>query len=134
MDTVHTIYAGIKAAVIPKVLDWVLNVAYSHATGEINTTNPLPVTSGNATQRANATAKRIPDFRDSLFRLDTAVRYYFRKNWTASLAYIYEKWSQDDFRTDGLNPFVPGVTSVWLGNEPKDYTAHILVMTLGYRF
>jgi uncharacterized repeat protein (TIGR02543 family) len=51
-----------------------------------------------------------------------------------SVGYIFEKWTQDDFRTDGLNPFVPGQTSIWLGNELKDYTAHILAFTLGYRF
>ena len=134
VDTVHTVYAGLRAALIPKVLDWVLNVAYSQATGEINTRNPVTPTSGNATQRTSATAKPIPDFKDSLFRLDTAVRYYFQKNWVASLGYIFEKWTQDDFRTDGLNSFVPGVTSIWLGNEPKDYTAHILALTFGYRF
>jgi hypothetical protein len=36
-------------------------------------------------------------------------------------------------RTDALNPFVPGVSSPWLGNDIRDYTAHIGV-TLGYRF
>ncbi|HEV8674762.1 MAG TPA: MtrB/PioB family outer membrane beta-barrel protein, partial [Methylomirabilota bacterium] len=134
VDTVHTIYAGLRAALIPKVLDWVLNVAYSRADGETDTTNPLRPRSGNATQRASATAKPIPDFKDSLFHLDTAFRYYFQKNWMVSVGYIFEKWTQDDFRTDGLNPFVPGVTSIWLGNELKDYTAHILAFTLGYRF
>jgi hypothetical protein len=43
-------------------------------------------------------------------------------------------YQQDDFRTDNLNPFVPGVTSIWLGNDIKDYTAHIILVALTYRF
>jgi MtrB/PioB family decaheme-associated outer membrane protein len=134
VDTIHTLYAGLRAALIPKVLDWVLNVSYSAATGEVNTRNPGPVTSGTAAQRSNATAKPFPDFKDSLVRVDTGFRYHFLKNWTAKLAYVFEKFDQDDFRTDNLNPFVPGQTSIWLGNDFKDYTAHIVVLSLGYSF
>jgi MtrB/PioB family decaheme-associated outer membrane protein len=134
VDTVHTLYVGVKATLIPKVLDWVLNVGYSHARGEINTSNPVTPTSGTAAQRANATAKVTPDFKDSLLRIDTAFRYAFLKNWVARLGYIYEKWTGDDFRTDTLNPFMPGTTSVWLGNDLRDYTAHIVAVALGYRF
>jgi MtrB/PioB family decaheme-associated outer membrane protein len=134
VDTVHTLYAGLRAGLIPKVLDWVLNVSYSHATGEVNTSNPLPVTSGTPAQRSNATAKPFPDFTDSLFRVDTGFRYHFLKNWTAKLAYAFEKFTQSDFRTDTLNPFIPGQNSIWLGNDFKDYTAHIIVLALTYRF
>jgi MtrB/PioB family decaheme-associated outer membrane protein len=134
VDTVHTIYAGLRATLIPKVLDWVLNLSYSKATGEVDTRNPLPVTSGNATQRSNATAKPFPDFKDALFRLDTGFRYTFLKNWTAKLAYVFETFDQTDFRTDTLNPFIPGQNSIWLGNDLKDYTAHIIVLALSYRF
>jgi len=134
VDTIHTLYAGLRATLIPRVLDWVLNVAYSHAKGEINTSNPVTPTSGTAAQRANATAKVMPNFKDSLFRIDTAVRYAFLKNWVAKLGYIYERWTGDDFRTDTLNPFMPGTTSIFLGNDLKDYAAHIFVVSLGYRF
>ena len=39
-----------------------------------------------------------------------------------------------DFRNDTLNPFNPGSNNIWLGNDLKDYTAHIIALTLGYRF
>lgn len=32
------------------------------------------------------------------------------------------------------NPFIPGISSLWLGNDIKDYTGHIVAVTLGYRF
>jgi MtrB/PioB family decaheme-associated outer membrane protein len=134
VDTIHTVYAGVRATLIPKVLDWVANVAYSHATGETNTSNPVTPTSGNASQRSNATAKPMPDFKDSLLHFDTGFRYFFLKNWVARLGYMYEKWIGDDFRTDTLNPFMPGTTSIFQGNDLKDYTAHIFVLSLAYRF
>jgi MtrB/PioB family decaheme-associated outer membrane protein len=134
VDTIHTVYAGLRATLIPKVLDWVLNIAYTNATGEVNTTNPVKPTSGNATQQGNATAKVFPDFKDTLFHVDTAFRYVFLKNWVARLGYMFEKWTGTDFRTDTLNPFMPGTTSIWLGNDLRDYTAHIFTLSLAYRF
>jgi MtrB/PioB family decaheme-associated outer membrane protein len=134
VDKVHTLYAGLKATVIPKVLDWLVNVSYAKATGEIDTRNPTAPRSGTGAQRSNATAKPFPDFEDSLLRLETALRYRFWQVWTLTLGYAFEKFEQDDFRTDGLNPFVPGTTSIFLGNDLKDYTAHIVAAVLGYRF
>ena len=43
-------------------------------------------------------------------------------------------FDKTNWQTDQLNPFLPGVTSIWLGNDFKDYTAHIVTLTLGYRF
>jgi len=134
VDTIHTLYAGAKAALIPKVLDWVFNVSYARANGEVNTRNPVTPSSGTPAQRTSATAKPFPEFEDSLLRIETAFRYHFWKAWTVTIGYAFEKFEQDDFRTNGLNPFVPGVTSIYLGNELKDYTAHIVAAALSYRF
>ena len=46
----------------------------------------------------------------------------------------FEKFEGTDFRTDGLNPFVPGVTSIWLGSDARDYTAQYVTLSLSYRF
>jgi MtrB/PioB family decaheme-associated outer membrane protein len=134
VDTIHTLYVGARATLIPNRLEWILNIAYEDAVGETNTRNPVPPTSGSSSQRANATAKPFPSFKDSLFHLDTAFRYRFLKAWTFTLGYMFEVFDQADFRTDGLNPFVPGLTSIYLGNDLKDYTAHIVSMAIGYRF
>lgn len=37
-------------------------------------------------------------------------------------------------RTDNLNPFLPGSSSIWLGNDTKGYAARIVGLTLGCRF
>ena len=66
--------------------------------------------------------------------MGTAFRYRFTKNWYARLGYFFEMFEEKNFRTDNLAPFNPGVTSIYLGNDLKDYTAHIVTMALGYSF
>jgi hypothetical protein len=109
---------------------------YSTATGQILTRNPNGApTSGTAAQNFTASAKRMPAFDDTLIRVDSSVRYHLSKAWTLGLAYAYESFTKQDWRTDTLNPFLPGVTSsIWLGNDARDYAAHIVAVTLGYRF
>jgi MtrB/PioB family decaheme-associated outer membrane protein len=125
-DTVDTAHVGLKAR-LSEALDWTLGASYSTATGTVKTRNGSPA--------GLAGAKRFPAFVDSLLRLDTALRYRFRDNWTASLGYVYETFSQHDWRSDTINPFVPAVgSSIFLGTTPHGYDAHILAMTLGYRF
>jgi hypothetical protein len=77
----------------------------------------------------------MPAFDDNLWRVDTSLEYHFSKAWTVSLNYIFESFSKHDWRTDTLNPFVPVAgNSIWLGNDQKNYTAHILGATLRYTF
>jgi hypothetical protein len=80
----------------------------------------------------------MPAYDDQLVTLNTALRYHFAKSWTASLFYTFDKFSKNDWRTDGLTPFIPqlaGTTgSIWLGNDARNYTAHILGVTLAYAF
>lgn len=38
------------------------------------------------------------------------------------------------WQTDTLNPFIPGVTSIWLGNDLRNYTANTIYPTLAYTF
>ncbi|HET7342045.1 MAG TPA: MtrB/PioB family outer membrane beta-barrel protein, partial [Methylomirabilota bacterium] len=133
-DTVDTMHTGVNVALIPGVLDWVAGVNYATATGRIETRNPVAPASGTAAQRASATAKPMPAVEDSLLRLDVALKYHFWKSWTATLGYAFESFQKEDWRTDTLRPFVPGVTSIFLGNDARNYDAHIVGVTLGYRF
>lgn len=128
IDTIDTVHAGGTAALIPKVLDWTFGANYSYAIGRLETRNPGTPTS------ANATAKLFPPFEDSLLRLETAFKYHFWKHWTTSLGYVFEWFEQENWHTDDLSPFMAGSNSIWLGNDIKDYTAHIVAITLGYRF
>jgi hypothetical protein len=134
VDTVDTAHMGADVALIPGRLDWRTSASYSYALGEIDTRNVGALTSGTAAQRTTATAKRMPAFEDTLFRLDTALRYRFAKVWSATLGYAWESFEKNDWRTDRLNPFIPGVAAIWLGNDSRNYTAHLVAVTLGYQF
>lgn len=80
----------------------------------------------------------MPAYDDQLVLLNTALRYHFAKSWTASLFYTFEQFEKNDWRTDNWLPFnqqLAGTTgSIWLGNDAKNYDAHILGMTLAYAF
>jgi hypothetical protein len=132
-DTVQTAYLGVKATLIPKTLDLRIDSAFSNALGRIDTSNPTPPVSGTAAQNATATAKPFPAFQDTLIRVEASLIYYFLKNWSARVGYAFEKWDKTDFRTDTLNPYM-GVSSIWLGNDLRNYTAHMMGLTLAYQF
>ena len=140
-DTFDTVYAGVKATIIPKVLDWRFNASYAYALGSVENRNPVaPATGGTVpgTTAANnftAKAKPMPAFEDELIRLETSLAYHFLKNWTAKFSYVFESFSKHDWRTDRLNPFSPSAgNSIWQGNDLRNYTAHILTATIGYQF
>lgn len=133
-DTVDTITASVRTTLIPSKLEWLTSASYAFALGRIDNSNPVAPTSGTDAQNLTATAKPFPAFQDELFRLETALRYHFAKSWTATLGYAYEMFQKNDWRTDQLNPFVPGISSIWLGNNARNYDAHLMTMTVGYRF
>jgi hypothetical protein len=142
VDTIQTAYVGARGAIIPRLLEWGVGANWSYALGRVSTSNPVPPASGTAAQDLTATAKPWPAFEDQLFRIDAALKYHISKAWTATIGYAWESFEKHDWRTDTLTPFVrlpsvagvPGQTSIWLGNDVKSYTAHIIGASLAYRF
>jgi MtrB/PioB family decaheme-associated outer membrane protein len=144
-DVIHTAHGSARGAIIPRLLDWSLGASWSYALGRIETNNPIDpqIKAGvTAAQVLTAKAKPMPAFEDQLFRLEAALKYHFLKSWTATLGYAWESFDKHDWRTDSLNPFVPvistagavGQSSIWQGNDLKNYSAHIIGLTLAYRF
>jgi MtrB/PioB family decaheme-associated outer membrane protein len=133
-DTIDTIHLGASVRLVPGMLDWTVGASYAFALGRIATRNPVAPTSGTASQQDTAQAKPFPAFQDQLLRLDTGLVYRFWRVWTAKVGYAFESFQKNDWRTDRLNPFVPGVSSIWLGNDARNYAAHIVALTVGYRF
>jgi Putative outer membrane beta-barrel porin, MtrB/PioB len=136
LDRVHTVNLGAKVTIIPQRLDWTVQASYSYALGEVDTRNEtqplahLP----DFPNPAAAIARHQPPFEDTFMRLDAALRYWITKQLSVSLIYAFESFEQHDWRTDNLNPFIPGVSSIWLGGDLRNYTAHIIGATVGYRF
>jgi MtrB/PioB family decaheme-associated outer membrane protein len=136
IDTVDTYHASMMARLIPGKLDLKFAGNYSYALGRVETWNPNAngSTVYNAIANSSSDARRWPAFEDSLLRLEASLRYHFGQAWTASLNYAYEVFQKHDWRTDTINPFVPGNNAVYLGNDLKNYEAHIFGVTIGYRF
>jgi MtrB/PioB family decaheme-associated outer membrane protein len=136
IDTVDTFHASATARLIPGKLDLKFAGNYSYALGRVETWNPNAngSTVYNAVANTNQVARRWPAFEDSLLRLEASLRYHFAQAWTASLNYAYEAFRKHDWRTDTINPFVPGNSAIYLGNDLKSYEAHIFGVTVGYHF
>jgi MtrB/PioB family decaheme-associated outer membrane protein len=136
IDTVDTYHASMTARLIPGKLDLKFAGNYSYALGRVETWNPNAngSTVYNAVANSSSDARRWPAFEDSLLRLEASLRYHFGQAWTAGLNYAYEAFQKHDWRTDTINPFVPGNSAVYLGNDLKNYQAHIFGLTIGYRF
>jgi MtrB/PioB family decaheme-associated outer membrane protein len=135
-DTIDTYHASMTTRLIPGKLDLKFAGNYSYALGRVETWNPNAngSTVYNAVANTNNVARPWPAFEDSLLRLEASLRYHFSQAWTVSLNYAYEAFRKHDFRTDTINPFVPNDSAVYLGNDAKNYEAHIFGVTLGYRF
>jgi MtrB/PioB family decaheme-associated outer membrane protein len=134
-DTIDTFRAIVNGVVIPKRLDFSVGASYANAVGHIDSRNPLPPSGGSAKQNQDATAKRFPAFVDQLLRLDAGLTYHFDKMWKTTFGYAFESWQYKDFRTDTLQPWVPGPANViFLGEKYQSYTAHIVGVTLGVQF
>jgi MtrB/PioB family decaheme-associated outer membrane protein len=131
-DKIDTITAGLRATLIPRRLDWIVNASYQYALGRVDTNNPVEPVSAPP-NNVTATAKPWPAFEDELIHVDTALRYHINKSWTASLWYMFEAFQKNDWRTNQLNPFI-GPNAVWLGNDYRNYDAHVAAVTLTYRF
>ncbi len=137
IDQVQTAHIGANVALIPRKLEWSTTANYSYALGSVdnrNPTVPLPHPAQGFPSTANAVARRQPAYEDSLIRLDTAIRYWFTKEWALSVGYAFETFEKHDWRTDTLNPWQPGSNSIFLGNDSRDYTAHIIGATVRYVF
>jgi Putative outer membrane beta-barrel porin, MtrB/PioB len=135
LDRVQTVHLGAKVALIPKKLDWMIQGNYSYALGEVENRNETaPLAHTGFASPAAARARRQPAFEDTLIRLDTSLRYWFTKQWALNFGYAFESFQKNDWRTDRLNPFVPGSNSIYLGNDSRNYAAHIVGVTVRYAF
>lgn len=137
-DTVDTFHGSIKAAVLPKKLDFLFNGSYSYAMSLVQQYSPNAT--GSAVYSAagpNAVTYRWPAFEDAYARLEAALQYHFTKSLTGKLFYVYESFTKHDWQTDTSQPFLgAGVagTPIFLGNDQKNYWAQILGVTLKYKF
>jgi len=135
-DTVQTIHASSKATILPEKLVFNMNANYSQALGRVQTYSPNAT--GSAVYSANQPndiAFQWPAFYDSLVHVDAALEYNLTKALAAKLFYVYEQYSNSNWQTGALTPFLNTSTNaVFLGQNWQNYTAQILGVTLKYKF
>jgi MtrB/PioB family decaheme-associated outer membrane protein len=124
-DTFDTAGIGAKLTGLGK-WDVGADVLHSKSTGAIvmiDTFNP-------------GTEAQYPDTRTELNSLKLWTSYDYNKQLTYKLGYRYEKYSEDNWAVDGLQPYNPAVASniLLLGNQTLDYDVHVITASASYRF
>jgi MtrB/PioB family decaheme-associated outer membrane protein len=154
IDLVHTLGATLDFVLVPDKLDLSFSYTFERGNGETHSNGaagcvPAPVTGvclpppGTAADGGDAV--NYPDIEDRLQIFATTLSYHFTEHFTLQGFYAFEKLAMQDFRVDGLNPFMPasnvngsGVVSpsldVFLGDQVGGYDAHIFGLTASYKF
>lgn len=120
-DTVHTVGGGIKAVLIPQLLESEVKYTFSDVDGTIDFYSPASPT--------------IPfdEVDNSRFHLlEALLKYHFRKDMTATFGFLWEKFEYADFDTQGFT-YTPA-DAIFMGTLPDSYDANIFYARLSYRF
>jgi len=153
-DQIHALGANLDFAIVKDKLDFSLDYTYENGNGATRSSaapgcvnagvNPacLPTPGGGADGGA---AVDFPDIEDALQMLDATLSFHQSEHLTFEARYSWQKLHLQDYRIDGLNPYMPdsnvngsGVispsTDVFLGEQIPDYNAHIIAFTAIYNF
>ena len=152
-DIVHTLGVNLDFVLIPEKLDLSFVYTFEHGDGKTEANAaagcvPAPVTGvclPGGTIADGGAAVDYPSIEDRLQIFATTLRYHVSENVTLEGMYAFEKLSLQDYRVDGLNPFMPGSNvngsgvvspslDVFLGDRIGDYAAHIFALSAVYRW
>ncbi len=131
-DKVDTWGVGTELALIPDRLS--IDASYSFSLARSPNT-----TSSAAGGEVDGDGVSFPTVRNRLHQLSTTATYTLSEQVSLRVGYAFEKYSQSDFATDNLEPFMGAVdpqagNSVFLAGTSPDYEAHIATFTMAYRF
>lgn len=129
-DQNHTVGGGFTVVVIVNKLDWDIVYSYSNLDGNIDFSSAV----GKASTDGNAfTPVGFGSIDDSKFHtLNTKFNYHINDSFTATLGYMWEKFSVDDFNNVGYSNALTGLLS--MGSLWKDYDAHVVYTKVSYLF
>ncbi len=126
-DDVDTYGFGLDAALIPGSLNLYVRYDFSLANGIMLASNPFTITNDSAI------ATDFPEITQKLHELEASLRYPILDRWSAELRYELDRFDQEDFRIDDIQPFM-GRTDIFLGARTPDYNASMLSLIVGYHF
>jgi MtrB/PioB family decaheme-associated outer membrane protein len=135
-DMLDTVHAGVNLVVVPQRLD--LSFGYQFSFGRSRYV--FGAASGGV---AAGDPGDIPPVENTFHIFNVVARFALTRELTFKLGYQYERYSEKDFTTDTIQPAVaavPGTTaaadlrSITLGAQHPPYEAHIVALSLVYRF
>jgi len=132
-DRYDTVRVGLKADLIPELLEGGVNWNYSIGHSDMNQANPVTPVGGSS---SSAVAEDFPGMRTDLSMLNVFLHYWISEQFTAKVQWSFETFHESDFRQDGLTPFNPDVGSnmIYLGNNLLGYNASYFTFSVGYHF
>jgi hypothetical protein len=150
-DQIHDFGLDLDLVLLPERLDASFGYGLQHAVGKTRASGRAGCvpTSGACiplgTQADGGDAVNYPDLQDVMQTLHVSLSYHVNERFTVKASWVYEKYDLDDFTSEDLDPFEPtsnvngsGVVSpsrdVFLGDQVGDYDAHLLALSLIYRF
>jgi len=133
---------GFNGSIIKNKLDIDASVGMVRFVGRMLAMNVnVPVTDGtkgggSATSQATSVlAIDFPELRTEEHRFNTALKYHFIENLTLKLQYEYQRYTYEDFSFDTIKAWQPAWnTSVFLASVPEEYIAHVVGLSLIYKF
>ncbi len=158
IDLIHTLGASLDFVIVPDKVDLSFSYTFERGNGETHSngaagclapsTVPNPTgaclpTAGGAADGGNAVD--YPDIEDRLQIFATTLSYHVSEDFTLEGMYAFQKLALQDYRVDGLNPYMPdsnvngsGVVSpsldMFLGDQVGGYDAHIFALSAVYKF
>jgi MtrB/PioB family decaheme-associated outer membrane protein len=129
-ESIRTLGIGGTVSVLPRQLDLGFMWDHSRGSSRVATHNPEKPTSPNTGNRTEAAAEDYPEVRHTLNPGHVRMRYRVSDTWMASVRYTFERFTNDDFRIDGVTP-ATGM-DLFLGNSLPGHTARFLTVTVSH--
>ncbi|HLB11821.1 MAG TPA: MtrB/PioB family decaheme-associated outer membrane protein, partial [Dehalococcoidia bacterium] len=136
-DLLDSVHAGVNFDIIPRRLDLSLGYRFSFGRSKYAQAG---VPGGTAAGEPGP----VEDVTNLFHVVNVVARYFLTPNWTLKLGYQYERYDEEDFTTDGIPQALAGLPvsaiaqadarTIVLGFQHPSYEAHIVALTLGYRF
>jgi MtrB/PioB family decaheme-associated outer membrane protein len=132
-DTVDTWGAGAQALLVPGTVDLDLDYSLSLAVGRLRASS------------STESVTNFPNVNTHLQQFTARLNYKLTSRVTAQLGFAFERYTTNDFASQGMQPFMPSADgpkdalrppSVYLGarNPDGDYNAYVGTVALRYQF
>lgn len=130
-ESVRTVGFGATVGLLPRKLD--VQVAWDRSKGisRLTTANPVRPRSSNVGNRTSAEAEDFPEVSHVLNPAHVALRYRVSDTWLATVRFVSERFTNEDFRTAGQLPSAG--MDLLLGNDLRGYTARYMTVTVSYQ-